>query len=42
LETLKTAFSLADNFNEQGLADYIAGRIDAHKKHDWMLKSIIK
>jgi starvation-inducible DNA-binding protein len=42
LETLKTTFSLADNFNEQGLADYIAGRIDAHKKHDWMLKSIIK
>jgi starvation-inducible DNA-binding protein len=42
LETLKTAFSLADNFNEQGLADYIAGRIDAHKKHDWMLKSISK
>lgn len=42
LETLKTAFSLADNFNEQGLADYIAGRIDAHKKHDWMLKSIAK
>lgn len=42
LETLKTTFSLADNFNEQGLADYIAGRIDAHKKHDWMLKSIAK
>jgi starvation-inducible DNA-binding protein len=42
IETLTTAFGLADNFNEQGLADYIAGRIDAHKKHDWMLKSISK
>jgi starvation-inducible DNA-binding protein len=42
IETLTTAFGLADNFNEQGLADYIAGRIDAHKKHDWMLKSINK
>jgi starvation-inducible DNA-binding protein len=42
LETLNTAFSLADNFNEQGLADHIAGRIAAHKKHDWMLKSISK
>ena len=42
IETLTTAFGLADNFNEQGLADYIAGRIDAQKKHDWMLKSINK
>lgn len=42
LETLKTTFKLADNLDEQGLADYIAGRIDAHKKHGWMLRSIIK
>lgn len=42
LETLKTTFKLADNLDEQGLADYIAGRIDVHKKHAWMLKSIIK
>lgn len=42
LETLKTTFKLAENLDEQGLADYIAGRIDVHKKHAWMLKSIIK
>lgn len=42
LETLKTTFKLADNLDEQGLADYIAGRIDVHKKHGWMLRSIIK
>lgn len=42
LETLGVAFKLAEEFDQQGLADYIAGRIDAHKKHGWMLKSIIK
>lgn len=42
LETLKTTFKLADTLDEQGLADYLAGRIDAHKKHAWMLKSINK
>lgn len=42
LETLKVTFKLADSLDEQGLADYLAGRIDAHKKHGWMLRSITK
>lgn len=42
LDTLNVAFKLADEFDKQGLADYIAGRIDAHNKHGWMLRSIIK
>jgi starvation-inducible DNA-binding protein len=42
LETLNMAFKLADEFDKQGLADYLAGRIDAHNKHGWMLRSISK
>lgn len=40
IEHLNKLFKEADQQNEQGLADYIAGRIDAHKKHGWMLRSI--
>lgn len=42
LTTLNVAFKLADNLDKQGLADFLAGRIDVHNKHAWMLKSIIK
>jgi len=42
LSTLNLAFKLADEFDQQGLADFVAGRIDAHKKHGWMLRSITK
>lgn len=41
LHTLIITFNVAEKLNLQGLADYIAGRIDAHKKHEWMLKSIL-
>jgi len=40
--TLDMAFKLADELDQQGLADFIAGRLDAHKKHGWMLRSITK
>ena len=42
LDTLNLAFKLADNFEKQGLADYLAGRIDTHNKHRWMLRSLTK
>ena len=42
LATLNVAFKLADQFDKQGLADFIAGRIDTHSKHAWMLRSITK
>jgi len=38
----KEAFPIAEQENEQGIADFIAGRIDAHGKHGWMLRSILK
>lgn len=42
LITLNLAFKLASEFDQQGLADFLAGRIDTHKKHAWMLRSITK
>jgi starvation-inducible DNA-binding protein len=42
LSTLNMAFKLAEQFDNQGLADFIAGRIDTHNKHAWMLRSISK
>jgi len=42
LATLDVTFKLADELDQQGLADFIAGRIDTHKKHGWMLRSITK
>ena len=40
--TLNKLFGLLSKDNEQGFADFVAARLDAHKKHGWMLKSIIK
>ena len=42
INTLNLTFKLADQFDKQGLADFIAGRIDTHEKHGWMLRSILK
>ena len=38
----KKIFPVAEQENEQGVADFIASRIDAHGKHSWMLRSILK
>ena len=42
LVTLNIAFKLADELDQQGLADFLAGRINVHNKHGWMLRSITK
>lgn len=42
IASLNKVFSLATAQNEQGVADFIAGRIDAHKKHAWFLKASAK
>lgn len=39
---LTAAFTIATKENKQGLADFLAGRIDTHKKHEWMLRSCLK
>jgi len=42
INQLNKTFDLADQNNEQGLADFISSRLDSHKKHAWMLRSIIR
>jgi starvation-inducible DNA-binding protein len=41
LNNTKDAFNLANDCNEQGIADFLAGRIDMHQKWDWQLKSTL-
>jgi len=36
---LKSAFDIANKVNEQGVANFIAERIDQHQKWDWFLKA---
>ena len=42
LECLNRSFALATAANAQGLADFLAGRIDIHKKHGWMLSASLR
>ena len=42
LELLNENFAIAEQENQQGIANFIAERIDAHQKHAWMLRSFLK
>jgi starvation-inducible DNA-binding protein len=42
INCLYKTFALATTANEQGLANFIAERIDTHKKHAWMITSSLK
>ena len=42
LELLNKCFATAESENQQGIANFIAERIDAHQKHGWMLRSFLK
>lgn len=42
IDSLNKVFDLATANKQQGLADYVSGRIDTHKKHEWMIKSCLK
>jgi starvation-inducible DNA-binding protein len=41
LNTLNETLKRALEVNKQGLADFLAGRIDVHDKHAWMLRSFL-
>lgn len=41
LESLDRAFEVADKANEQGIANFLAERIDMHQKWQWQLTSSI-
>lgn len=38
----KLTFDMAEQNGDHGLADFLAGRQDAHKKHNWMLRASLK
>ena len=42
INSLNNLFEKLDSAKEQGFADFVASRIDAHKKHGWMLKASMK
>ena len=42
IELLNHCFASAESENQQGIANFIAERLDAHQKHGWMLRSILK
>lgn len=42
INTLTTAYKLAETFEQCGLSNFLQDRIDIHKKHAWMLRSIQK
>jgi len=39
IDNIKQAFKIANNENEQGIANFIAERIDQHQKWNWFLKA---
>lgn len=39
INSLMEAFNMAEKFNEHGLANFLQDRMDAHKKHGWMLRA---
>lgn len=42
IELLNECFASAEQEDQQGIANFIAERIDAHGKHSWMLRSFLK
>lgn len=42
IELLNQTFAVAEQENQQGIANFIAERIDAHGKWGWQLRSFLK
>jgi starvation-inducible DNA-binding protein len=42
IELLNQCFAEAEQENQQGIADFVAGRLTEHGKHGWMMKSLLK
>ena len=42
IDLLNQCFASAEQENNQGIANFIAERLDAHGKHSWMLRSFLK
>ena len=42
IDFLNMCFQSATEENKQGIANFIAERLDAHEKHQWMIRSVLK
>jgi starvation-inducible DNA-binding protein len=42
IDLLNQTFDSAEAEDQQGIADFVAGRIDAMGKHRWMLRSFLR
>ena len=42
IDLLNRCFATAEQEDQQGIANFIAERLDAHGKHGWMLRSFLK
>jgi starvation-inducible DNA-binding protein len=42
LVTLKMAYDYAEQAGEHGFSNFLAERMDAHRKHGWMLRASLK
>jgi starvation-inducible DNA-binding protein len=41
-EIFRSAYTAAEQMGDYGLANFLADRQDAHRKHSWMLRSTLK
>jgi starvation-inducible DNA-binding protein len=42
IKIFKMVYDLSEREEEYGLSNFLAERIDAHKKHSWMLRATLK
>lgn len=42
INSLTDAYRMAERFSEIGLSNFLQDRVDAHKKHGWMLRATTK
>jgi starvation-inducible DNA-binding protein len=42
IKIFKMVYDKAETYGEHGLSNFLAERMDAHKKHSWMLRSTLK
>ena len=42
VKIFKRIFDMSEESGEHGYSDFIAGRMDAHRKHSWMLRATTK
>ena len=42
IEVLKLVYDLAEKYGEHGFSNFLAERMDAHRKHGWMLSASLQ